>query len=141
MAPYYNPLNEHVQEAVEDVIGELADRYRNHESFAGIGLHIGGQTFMQMPGASWGFDRETMSEFSKSRNDNRSPMRLVSWVESDGKADFLAWRGRELAGWYGKLAKRIGDDKPMLLLTSDLIPPKSIASPDALRISQESGLD
>ena len=41
-APYYNPLNPHVQEAMLAVVREVVKRYGQHPSFAGLAVELRG---------------------------------------------------------------------------------------------------
>ncbi|MBI2478373.1 MAG: family 10 glycosylhydrolase [Planctomycetia bacterium] len=70
-APYYNPLDPRVQNAVRRVIGEVVDRYAHHSSFAGVSLQMSPDTFVQLPGAAWGNDDRTIARFTA---DTKTPV-------------------------------------------------------------------
>ncbi|HWA98433.1 MAG TPA: hypothetical protein VG713_08070, partial [Pirellulales bacterium] len=50
MAPYYNPLNPRVQEAMLDVVRELVARYQHHSSLAGLAVQLSADGYAQLPG-------------------------------------------------------------------------------------------
>ena len=64
-APYYNPLDPRVQEAMLDVVRELVDRYHTHPSFYGVSVELSSNGFMQLPGLNWGYDDKTIQRFEK----------------------------------------------------------------------------
>ena len=63
LAPYYNPLNDHVQQAMLAVVRELSQRYRGHASFAGLTLQLSADGYAQLPGADWCCDSQTVDRF------------------------------------------------------------------------------
>jgi hypothetical protein len=64
-APYYNPLDDRVQAAMNDVVRELVERYGRHPAFGGVALQLGPSSYAQLPGQYWGYDDRTIDQFTK----------------------------------------------------------------------------
>jgi len=121
LAPYYNPLNERVQDAMLSVVGELVERYRSHPSFAGVALQLSADGYAQLPGADWGFDEDTLAHFEREtrvklptgakRFDAR-----VEFLRGPGKKAWLAWRAQKLEQFHRKLHQVISEGRPELKL-------------------------
>lgn len=133
LAPYYNPLDPRVRRAMSAVVAELEERYSQHESFGGLALQLGPDTYMQLPGEAWGIDDATIERFSAAervRVPGLGPMKYAQrgeYLTGDARQKWLAWRNRELAATFqqlqGTLARRNAKLKLFLasadLLTSD----------------------
>ena len=65
LAPYYNPLDERVQQAMLAVVRELSDRYRDHAAFRGLAIQLAADGYAQLPGSQWGFDDRTIERFQR----------------------------------------------------------------------------
>jgi hypothetical protein len=50
LAPYYNPLDPRVQEAMLNVVREIATRYASHAAFTGLAVRLSGSGYGQLPG-------------------------------------------------------------------------------------------
>ncbi len=141
LAPFYNPLDRRVQNAITDVIAELQTRYGSHASLHGVGLHLGGKTYMQLPGIDWGVDQRTLDEFRSTLSGAPvSNNQMIGWIERDGQGAFLDWRGRRLAGMFSQLAKAAGN-RPVLLLTADWMSDTAAGSNDPQRRALDAGID
>ncbi|MEQ8789368.1 MAG: hypothetical protein RIC55_23950 [Pirellulaceae bacterium] len=113
MAPYYNPLDERVQEAMLEVIDEIIERYGHHRSFGGIALGMGPQTYAQLPGDLWGLDARTVARFS--RDTGLAPPGLDAEGEArrrffltEGRMLWLQWRAEQLTKLHVRMQERIG---------------------------------
>ncbi|QDS90526.1 hypothetical protein EC9_47400 [Rosistilla ulvae] len=141
MAPYYNPLDQRVQKAITDVIAELGTRYGKHPSLHGVGVHLGGKTFMQLPGIDWGVDQHTLDAFRVTlSNAPQANNQMIRWIEGEGHSAFQDWRGRRLAGLFGGLSKAAGD-RPVLLLTADWLSDGTQGAHDPQRRALDAGID
>ncbi|HEV7221879.1 MAG TPA: hypothetical protein VGN42_04210 [Pirellulales bacterium] len=108
LAPYYNPLNERVQEEMLAVVRELVDRYRHHASFGGIALQLSADGYAQLPGAGWGYDRETLERFQRDAGvklpggEQRFAER-VQLLEDSERQKWLHWRANALCLFYRRM--------------------------------------
>ena len=65
VAPYYNPLNQDVQDAMLAVVREVVQRCKEHPSFAGLAVEMSANAFTQLPGELWGLDDATIARFQR----------------------------------------------------------------------------
>lgn len=113
LAPYYNPLDERVQQAMLDVVTELTARCQSHPAWGGVSLQLGPETFSQLPGMEWGFDDKTVARFARetttsisgegtdrfaARADLLTDKRRNEWIE---------WRAATMARFHRKLQSEI----------------------------------
>lgn len=111
LAPLYNPLDERVQRAMLDVVGEVAARYGKHPSFGGISLELSGETYLAMPGEAWGLDDRTFARFLNSRGSEQrfvGPDRFwqrARYLQDNAtvRQQWIDWRATELRRFYEKL--------------------------------------
>ncbi|MCA9119301.1 MAG: family 10 glycosylhydrolase [Planctomycetaceae bacterium] len=129
-APYYNPLDSRVQNAIRHVIDEVVGRYSHHRSFAGVSLQMGPDTFVQMPGTAWGNDDRTIARFKADTNhevpgDGQTRHRdRATFLNGVGRKIWLDWRAQELAEFYGDIQSDIVRSRPdakLYLATSGLL--------------------
>ena len=111
MAPYYNLLDARVQEAMLQVVRELAARYASHPSFGGLALQLSSDGYAQLPGEEWGFDDQTIERFQRktqSRVPGTGPQRFAA------RAQYLngpgAARGSNGAGVVAGFHRRVQDE-------------------------------
>lgn len=105
LAPWYNPLDPRVQQAMQDVVRELVERYRQHPSFGGVSLVLSSESYAQLPGAGWGCDPPTLLRFQKecgvrlpAAAAGRAPMEQL--LAGPNRATWLEWRADELRKFY-----------------------------------------
>lgn len=111
LAPLYNPLDERVQRAMLDVVTEVAARYGKHPSFGGISLELSGETYLAMPGETWGLDDRTFARFLQSRGSTQrfeGPERhwqRARYLQDNAtvRQQWIDWRAAELRRFYEKL--------------------------------------
>lgn len=129
-APYYNPLDTRVQNAIRHAIDEVVDRYSHHSSFAGVSLQMGPDTFVQLPGVAWGNDDRTIARFKvatktevpgdgQTRHRDRS-----TFLTGVGRKLWLDWRAQELARFYSDIQSDVARSRPnakLYLATSGLL--------------------
>jgi hypothetical protein len=145
LAPYYNPLNEHVQQAIIAAVHELVQRYNQHPSFAGLAIDLSADSYTQLPGDLWGLDDDTISRFQHDTHIQvpgtgvtRFSQRAEFFAPSEGgnnvkpqRDAWLKWRAGVLAEFYRRLQKELTSTRPdavFYLTTTNLF-----GSPEAQR--------
>ncbi|HEX3869247.1 MAG TPA: hypothetical protein VHV77_02295, partial [Pirellulales bacterium] len=129
LAPYYNPLNPRVQEAMLAVLDELVERCGKHPSLAGVAIHLSADGYAQMPGAEWGYDEDTLARFERETRVDLGPSgpeelpRRAALLAGRYRDAWLAWRAKTLAEFYRRAAAELTaarPDVPLYLATSDI---------------------
>ena len=123
LAPYYNPLNERVQQEMLAVIKELVERYEQHRSFGGVALQLSADGYAQLPGADWGFDDETLARFRRDSGvklpagPSHSAER-VALLQDPGpeRQKWLRWRAGALSLFYRRVQTELAAQKPQARL-------------------------
>ncbi len=109
LAPYYNPLNDRVQQAMADVVEELAARYGHHRAFGGVALQLGPDTYAQLPGEMWCYDDTTIAQFQQEwrvKVPGKGPDRFsqrARYLRGEGRQNWLTWRTTVMARFYESL--------------------------------------
>ena len=113
LSPYYNTLHPDVQAAMLEVVGELADRYKQHTSFSGIAVQLSAQGYAQLPGPNWGLDDATIARFEREtrlrvpgKGENRFAAR-AEFLAGPGRTAWLTWRAETLARFYRKMQNEL----------------------------------
>lgn len=158
---YYNILDTKVEEQLQNMIGEILDRYGKYSSLAGIGLQIGSNSMLQLPPPSFGRDPTTLQAAANTwKNDvqrrlasDPSAANIVpainqqalpsslaamnAWLDGDGYDFWLRWRANRLTSVFTRTAEKLSDI-PLFLITADYRPANGdIPGGDALQF----GLD
>ena len=129
LAPYYNLLNPHVQEAMLKLVSELVQRYGKHPGFGGLAVQLTGDGYAQLPGPEWGLDDATFARFERDTGlkveaigEKRFEARLQA-INAPGKPyaeTWRKWRTQQVADFYGRMAAIIrGNSDRRLLLTTE----------------------
>ncbi len=128
LAPYYNLLNESVQQSMLDVAGELVTRYGQHASLAGIAVQLSGDGYGELPGPSWGLDDATVTQFQRDtgvrlavpEGPNRFAVRRDALLGPYADA-WREWRAARVTQFYARLAALVQNGAPQrrLLLTTE----------------------
>ncbi|MFM8890884.1 MAG: hypothetical protein ACKOTB_04525 [Planctomycetia bacterium] len=115
---HYNLLDPRVQQAVEDVVRELAGRLRNSRCVDGIALLVPHDGWMHMPGTAWGLDDATFARFLADVGE-REPTaggdrfaRRAAAVEGPLRDRWLEWRTTRIARFHARLAELIAEHEP-----------------------------
>lgn len=128
--PAYDPLNPSVQQTVEDIVGELSQRYTSHPAFGGVSLLCRPDTYTQLGGRRWGYDSPTVSRFL----DDTGGIQLVSGVNNDwsqiqnlllgsNRKQWINWRARQMSQWYQRLHTLVAEgrgDRRLFLSAVDI---------------------
>lgn len=129
LAPYYNLLDDRVQQAVLNIVHEITDRYGRHAALAGLAVQLSGNGYAQLPGLEWGFDDTTIAQFERETGVQMTasgPSRFVGrQAELLGQhaAIWRAWRAARLTRFYSRLAEELrasGADRRLLLTTEEM---------------------
>ncbi len=127
LAPYYNLLDDRVQQAVENIVREIVDRYGHHQSLAGLAVQLSGDGFAELPGLEWGLDDRTIAQFEHDTGihltadgPNRFAARQTQLLGEHRDA-WRAWRAARVTQFYRRLAEvlRSADADRRLLLTTE----------------------
>ncbi len=122
LAPYYNPLNSRVQEAMLAVISEVVDRCAKHSSFEGIAIQLAADGYAQMPGAEWGYDEDTLARFERETRVDLGPSgadelpRRVALLAGRYRDTWLQWRAKTLSNFYRRAAAELSAARPQAVL-------------------------
>jgi hypothetical protein len=117
-APYYNPLNPRVQEAMLAVIREVVTRYGHHSSFGGLAVELSADGYAQLPGEDWGLDDATIAAFerdTKERVPGMGPGRFAQrarYLCGEARPGWLAWRAAKLAEFHERLQREMTAVRP-----------------------------
>jgi hypothetical protein len=126
-APYYNPLDSRVQNAVLEVVREFVERYHRHPSFRGIALEVDRSGYLQFPGLEWGCDDATLARFQnetgvqidgdagsgeRTENPKERGQRRHELLTGEARARWIAWRCAELAKFHRRLAEVVTASSP-----------------------------
>ncbi|MCE9548344.1 MAG: family 10 glycosylhydrolase [Planctomycetia bacterium] len=108
-AACYNPLDPRVQQAMRQVIAQLAARYGRHRSFAGVALGSSNGSCSLMPGPEWGYDNVTVGRFALETGESvpaDGPSRFVQRSQALGgqqRPAWLEWRAAALHRFHQQL--------------------------------------
>lgn len=118
LAPYYNPLDPRVQQAMTNVAGELARRYGHHPSFGGLVLQLSPRGYALLPHAGWGLDDRTFAAFVAASgvgdvgvDADRFALR-ARYCATTGREAWLAWRAAQMSTLYASMAAEIESVRP-----------------------------
>jgi hypothetical protein len=117
-APYYNPLDERVQDAMFAVVDELVRRYGNHPSLAGLSLQLTADGYAQLPGLDWGYDERTVDQFARETQVELGPpgrehlAERVAMLRQKHLPQWIEWRAQNLVAFYDRLQFRLTASRP-----------------------------
>jgi hypothetical protein len=119
MAPYYNVLHPAVQQAMIDVVREVAQRYGRHPSFAGLGIQLSARGYAQLPGPRWGMDDRTIGQFQQ-ETDIRVPgdgpgrfAQRAQFLATAPQCDiWLRWRADKLHAFHARVQRELTSIRP-----------------------------
>ncbi len=131
LAPYYNPLDPRVQQAVISVVHELVARYGRHPSFAGLAIVLSAHGYTQLPGDLWGLDDQTIHRFERDTQTDTGAgdgpdrfVRRAQFVSGPGRAQWRRWRCAELANFHRLISKELiarGPSARLYLAPTDML--------------------
>jgi hypothetical protein len=111
---HYNVLDPRVQQAVEDVVRELAVRLRSAEAVDGVALVLPHDGWMHLPGTAFGLDDVTFPRFlaevggpsqvQEPTTGGERFARRAALVEGPMREQWLEWRASAMARFHSRLA-------------------------------------
>ncbi len=122
LAPYYNLLDERVQQAMLAVVHELMARYGNHSSLAGLAVELSADGYGQLPGEAWGLDDRTIARFARETQQpvpGEGPSRFTQraqFVTGAGRREWLQWRSQVLADFHRRIRRELAATRPDIRL-------------------------
>jgi len=111
-APYYNALDDRVQDAMAQVVAELAARYGHHASFAGVAVQLSAHGYAQLPGPEWGYDAATLAAFARDTGESPPAMSTSTFAASRQMATWLEWRAGRLAELHRRMQAKVAAVNP-----------------------------
>lgn len=133
---HYNPLDPRVQQAMRNVVSELAHRYGHHSSFGGISIQMSTDGYSVLPDETASLDDVTFSRFledsglSLREEDERRFVARFRLIRSkDGRRPWQDWRAEELARLYREMESdiaRTNSGAKLYLNTSELFPTRQM---------------
>ena len=115
---HYNVLDPRVQQAVEDVVRELAGRVRGAEAVDGLALVLPHDGWLHLPGTAWGIDDVTFSRFlaevggQEPATGGERFARRAALVEGPLREQWLEWRAASMARFHARLADVLAEHDP-----------------------------
>lgn len=126
----YNPLWPKNQEWYLGMIGEFVDRYKDSSALKGISLRLMGWVnpgFNNFSSLDWGYDdyaiglfeAETGRKIPAAADDAQRFRKRYDWLLANAKAEWIEWRCAKIAELYGRIAARVRQARPDLVVLSN----------------------
>ncbi len=119
---HYNVLDPRVQQAVEDVVRELAGRLRGARCVDGVAVVLPHDGWMHLPGTAWCLDDATFARFLADVGGQEPATgaerfaRRAALVEGPLKEQWLEWRAGIVASFHSRLAQLLAEHDERLSL-------------------------
>lgn len=133
LPPFYNPLHRDNRAWYLDMVGEIAERYRDSPALAGISLR-----FMQWKNPSlfnfhsldWGYDDLTVGMFERETgitipvraDDSRRYAARYQWLMANAKEQWISWRCRKVAELVTQIRDRVRRHRSDLVIYIPVYP-------------------
>lgn len=156
--PLFDAMNASNQSWYVEMIGELADRYRDSPALAGISLRSmswANPALNNLGGLAWGYDAATIDAFSQETGlgipaslrgaeaaGTTSPELANArrnWLLTNARADWLGWRCQKVAALYERIVQRVRHARPDLLVYTSIF--SWTDAGDDLEALREAGID
>ncbi|MEX2174507.1 MAG: hypothetical protein WD872_09100 [Pirellulaceae bacterium] len=130
---YYNALDERVQQAMQSVVDELAQRYGRHAAFGGVAVQWSADSYSVLPDATCSYDDATIGRFLAEEGlalpaSNQPPLVARSdFLQGKGAAAWQAWRSQRLTTMYRTMQTQIAGHRASAKLY--LLPTHLLAAP------------
>jgi hypothetical protein len=132
---YYNALDERVQQAMVEVVSELAERYGQHASFGGVAVQLSTEGYSLLPDETCSYDDVTVARFMKDTKTELPAMagdapageRLAArakFFHDAGEKAWIEWRCGRLTGLYKRMSDEVArrrDGAKLYLTTTDIL--------------------
>ena len=123
--PPYNPLDRQLQQACNQAVSEISQRYRNHKSFGGMGVTCRPDCSTMLPGSRQAYDSVTINRFASAEGLDSVPG--IRELEGDDMGPrWLQWRSEQMTRWYRELVAMV--DSPLFLLPIDMYGNQELSS-------------
>ncbi|MGE3407671.1 MAG: family 10 glycosylhydrolase [Pirellulales bacterium] len=112
-APYYNPLDPRVQQAMLDVLQEITARYGHHPAFGGLSIQLSADGYAQLPSARCCLDDQTIERFNVETGrqvPGAGPTRFAQrwdYLSTKARKEWLDWRAKSLENFYRAAAEEV----------------------------------
>lgn len=119
LAPYYNPLDPRVQNAMLELLRELVERYSEHEALAGVAIVLSADGYAQLPGVEWGLDSETLARFARETRAELPPdleARRKVVLEEPLRGQWITWRAQTIGQALHRMQRELAKIRPGLRL-------------------------
>jgi hypothetical protein len=123
----YNILDPRVQDVVERLVSELADRTSSSAAVDGIAILLSHDGWLHVPGVAWALDDTTFGRFIAAAGQEAAVLAgpvlpgvdpngrrfegRAALVEGPLREQWLTWREGEVAAFYGRLADAVAARK------------------------------
>jgi hypothetical protein len=104
---HYNPLDPRVQQAMRNVVLEIAQRYGHHPAFGGVSIQLSTEGYGVLPDETASLDDATFNRFLEEshlslpdQGERRFDARLRLVRSADGLRSWQEWRAEQLATLY-----------------------------------------
>ena len=129
LPPYYNPLYPANQNWYVNMIGELADNYKDSPALMGVSLRLmqwQNPTLNNFHSLDWGYDDYTIGLFQKETGmvipgalgDQGRFRKRYDWIIANAKDKWIAWRCQKIAQLYTRIRDRVRQARPDLKVYS-----------------------
>ena len=125
-AAYYNLLDPRVQNAMRDVVRELAERYGRHPSLAGVAIALSPVGYAQLPGPEWGFDDTTVARFEEAtgldvpgEGADRFAKR-AEYLLGEARGQWVEWRAAVVADFHRSLVDVLPPDRLLHVVPGEM---------------------
>lgn len=119
---HYNILDPRVQDAVAALVADLVARLHGERAAAGVAVLLSHEGWLHFPGVAWGLDDATFARFAAASGIATPPAgadrhgQRATLVEGPLREAWLAWRAREVAAFYERLADLVASGHPQCTL-------------------------
>ena len=151
LPPLHNPLYPPNQQWYLDMIGELADRYRDSPALLGVNLRLmqwANPALNNLHSLDWGYDDYTVGLFIRETGlavptgapgDASRFTARHRWLMANARAQWIDWRCRKIAALYTRIRDRVRAARPDLKVYTSVFPWKPGDAP--LEELREAGID
>ena len=109
--PPYNPLSPGVQQAVTQVVDELANRGGGHASYRGVAILLNGRSILALNDEDWGCDSATLVRFAQDAGwtwpAGTTEQTVRQQILENQREAWLSWRSQQLTRFLNGLGARV----------------------------------
>ena len=131
LPPYYNPIYPANQDWYVNMIGELADNYKDSSALLGVSLRLmqwQNPTLNNFHSLDWGYDDYTIGLFQRETglvlpgtlDDPGRFRKRYNWIMANAKEKWIAWRCQKITQLYKRIRDRVRQARPDLKVYSQV---------------------